>query len=449
MGENVIQRKAIKLSTIIFIIYCCVASGAFGIEDMVGEAGPGMTLLLLIIVPIVWALPLGLASAELGSVWPDTAGAISWTERLFGRYCGFHDGWMYAIGCVADLAIYLVWIYEYAEWFLGELSFIQKLLLLFVVTIVIGYINIRGIESIGVSLTIFTVIIIIPFIVLTVLGFLNWNFNPTVPFIPEGQSIWGSFSTALLIGIWMYSGYDSMAFFAGEVKNAKKLIPRALLIASPIIVISYILPTVAGLASVGQWAQWTTEGNGLTFVEIGAQVGGPILGFLFYIAVTIGSVSIYTEELGAGTRTTYFMARRNLFFKSFGKLHKKYNTPYIGIIITGLIALVLALFCSFTVLVILESCLLWIYYMFLFLAAYIRRKKYPDIQAEYTIPVGKKLLFIMMLVPAIIITYAILNEELVYILVGVLLNVTTPIFYFIFKKIYGEAKNMEEVSELE
>lgn len=65
-GVAGLRKHDIKVSGIVFMLYCLVAAGAFGIEEMIPEAGPGMTLLLLAVFPIVWAYPISNLVAECG-----------------------------------------------------------------------------------------------------------------------------------------------------------------------------------------------------------------------------------------------------------------------------------------------------------------------------------------------------------------------------------------------
>ncbi|MCP4047683.1 MAG: hypothetical protein GY732_17055, partial [Gammaproteobacteria bacterium] len=68
-NQGLIEHK-IRLSTVVFIMYCLVAGGAFGIEEMISASGPGLTLLMLVVLPFIWAGPQALVSAELGSAIP-------------------------------------------------------------------------------------------------------------------------------------------------------------------------------------------------------------------------------------------------------------------------------------------------------------------------------------------------------------------------------------------
>jgi len=94
MAEQ-LRRVRIPLMTAVAMIFIFVSSGAFGIEDMVGTdgSGPGLTLLLLLVLPIVWAMPMALVCSELGSALPEEGGYYAWTRRAMGEFWGFQCGW--------------------------------------------------------------------------------------------------------------------------------------------------------------------------------------------------------------------------------------------------------------------------------------------------------------------------------------------------------------------
>jgi amino acid transporter len=69
-----------------------VAGGAFGIEEMISASGPGLTLLMLIVLPFIWAGPQALVSAELGSAIPEAGGFYKWVQRGLGEFWAFQAG---------------------------------------------------------------------------------------------------------------------------------------------------------------------------------------------------------------------------------------------------------------------------------------------------------------------------------------------------------------------
>jgi hypothetical protein len=106
--------------------------------------------------------------------------------------------------------------------------------------------NIRSLRSMALSSVVFAVIILLPCAVMTVLGIAAWRENPFVPVLRPNQSAAASLGLGLTVAIWFYSGYESMSTMAGEVAEPQRVIPRALLITLPAVVVIYFLPTMAG-----------------------------------------------------------------------------------------------------------------------------------------------------------------------------------------------------------
>src|SRR2546428_8897496 len=87
-------RKATTLQ-LVFMTYSVICSGAYGLEEMVSGSGPGMTLLTLMILPFIWAVPVALACAEL-SDRPDERQE----DRKSTRLNSSHDQISYAVFCL-------------------------------------------------------------------------------------------------------------------------------------------------------------------------------------------------------------------------------------------------------------------------------------------------------------------------------------------------------------
>lgn len=106
--------------------------------------------------------------------------------------------------------------------------------------------------------TVFIALVLIAFAVVTVVGFINWNYNPIEPFFNYEEGLFHSIGGGIAIIIWMYCGYECMSNMAEEVDNPQ-IIPRAMRFSQPLVALSYILPTLAALAAIGSWSAWSTE----------------------------------------------------------------------------------------------------------------------------------------------------------------------------------------------
>ena len=372
--EGQLRRVRLRLATVVVIIFVFVSSGAFGLEDMVGWSGPGIALLLLLILPVVWALPMGLVCAELGSAIPEEGGYYVWVKRALGEYWGFQCGWWSWLTTFVDSALYIALVTDYLQSWL-DLDPTVAWLMGVAIIAVLAYLNIRGLNVIAVSSIVMVIIILTPFVILTILGFANWHGVPWQPFAYPGQSVLTSIGYALAVGMWMYSGYDSMSVLAGEVEEPRRVIPKGLMIAMPLIVVSYFVPTLAALGGVGRWDEWTTEG-GISFVEIAEQLGGTALGVAMLVAAVVSNLALYQEYLAQGSRPAYAMAADHLLPSVLTRTHHKYGTPWVSIVVLAVINAGLVRY-GFETLIVIDVFLMMFYYILIFVAAVVLRAREP------------------------------------------------------------------------
>ena len=107
---------------LVFVMYFNTSGGAFSLEGLVAEVGPGASLLILLLVPLVWAIPETLIVGELASMLPEEGGYYRWVQRAFGRFAAFQNGWMTWVYSLLDMAIYPVLFNQYLAFFLPGLS---------------------------------------------------------------------------------------------------------------------------------------------------------------------------------------------------------------------------------------------------------------------------------------------------------------------------------------
>ncbi|MGD1012681.1 MAG: APC family permease, partial [Acidimicrobiales bacterium] len=258
-GETGLKRAQIRLIVVVAMIFTLVCSGAFGLENSISSSGPGFTILLLLVLPFLWSMPMALMSAELGSALPAEGGFYRWVRRGLGEFWGFQAGWWWTLAVFIDSAVYISLFGGYVQtWF--NLTENETWLMMVVAIAILAYINVRGLEITGWLVTVMQVALLIPFLILVVLGFLHVKANPFVPFVPHGQSILSSTKLGLAIMLWMYAGYMAMSTMSGEVEQPRKVIPRALIITIPLIIGVYVVSTIGGLAGVGHWQQWASSG---------------------------------------------------------------------------------------------------------------------------------------------------------------------------------------------
>ncbi len=413
------------------MIYAMTAAGAYGIEDMVSASGPGMTVIMLFVLPLIWAFPIALASSELGSAIPDECGFYRWVQRALGEFWGFQIGWLKNIGIYINVAVFVVLATDYLASYLGMnnfQSYICKVILIAIFT----WINLRGVKDVAIVSSIISGAILVAFAGIAIIGFLNFSHNPFEPVVATGQTVIGSIGSSIAIGMWMYAGYESMSSLAGEVENPQ-IIPKAIIIALPLIIGTYVLPTVASIGAIGQWESWGSEG--VSYVNV-AMKFAPAFGVAFMMVAFISNLSMFNVYLASGARGFFVMAEDNLAPKALVKCDKKHGVPYVAILSLAVVSLILCAF-KFDILVTIVSLFNLGLYSLIMISQMVLRRKEPDLPRPYKIRLGKVGTDIFCTVPIVVAFIALYINGTDYFVLGLLGMITGPIAYIVFKRIYG------------
>ncbi|MFA5637575.1 MAG: APC family permease [Anaerovoracaceae bacterium] len=439
-----IKQHDLKVSTVVFMIFCLCAAGAYGIEEMIPESGPGLTLVMLIVLPFVWSTPLGLVASELGSARPQEGGYYKWVQEALGEYWGFQAGWWRTISIYIDNTLYVILAGGYLAGSM-DLSPVYEMAFKVGMILIFTYINIRGVRDVGIVSTILSILVIIAFGMVAVVGFLNWTQNPFVPFTADGEIMgtagiefgdWVYYiGMGIAIGMWMYAGYESMSTVAGEVTNPQ-VIPKATMITVPLIMCVYIFPTMGGLASMGMWEEWGTEVGNVGYGSVAEMYLGPAFGVFFVVVAILAQCSIYNTYIASGSRGFFVLAEDNLAPPILVKVDKKHGVPYVAVLSVGIVNIILCQY-AFTTVIVVDVFLLISAYAMIFISALILRKRIPDEERKFKIPGGYPFLVVVCVVPITIAFIAFFINGTDFFIGGMLGIISGPILYVIWKRMYG------------
>ena len=443
-GVAGLKKHDIKVSGIVFMLYCLVAAGAFGIEEMIPQSGPGITLFLLIIFPFIWSYPISSMVAECSSVLPTEGGVYIWAKEAFGEFWGFQAGWWETMSAYITNGVYVALVAGYVSQMI-PMTETAVYVLKFGMIAIFTFINLMGLREVDKVSTVLSVSIVLAFALVAVVGFLNWQTNPFQPVMPADSDPLSAIGAGLCICVWMYCGYERIANMAGEIKNPQ-VIPRGLKIAMPLVALSYVLPTIAGLAAMpeGTWMFWSTEGGfdggSIGYATVLTTHLGPAWGYFFLIVAIISQCAIFNTYLASGSRGLFVLSNDNLCPRWLVKVSKKRGVPYNGILSLSAVTVILAQ-SDFTTLVSMEVMFILALYVILPLAVVKLRKSIPVEERKkrglYVMPGGKAGLLFYCGVPFCIAIFAMLTNGTDYFTTGLLAACSGPVVYVIVKRIYG------------
>ncbi len=365
------RRRGLRFLPLVSLVYALSCAGPFGIEEIVAVSGPGLTALLLLLVPILYGLPLGLASGEMNSRFPVEGGYYRWVRIMFGDFWGFQAGWCAWLGGLCDGAACALLVYEYSGAAVGLLPEAWQPSMRFVIPLVVivacTWANLRGIELVGWSNFVFLVFVLSPFLVLCTVGLAHWTHNPLLPWKPPDQGWLKSLGVGTLIAMWSYSGYESLSTAAEELEDPRRNYLRAILITIAVTVPTYLLPMLVSLAATSDWTSFAAG----AFTDAGSIIGGPLLASWIGVAGMVASLSMFNAYTLSYSRIPFAMAQDGFLPRGLARTHPKHGTPWVALLTGGVIYAALTLIPSEKIiqaLLVLEMWCFSVLYILLYIA---------------------------------------------------------------------------------
>ncbi len=439
-----LRKSKISALGIAFMLFCLVSAGAFGIEEIIPAAGPGLTLIILIVLPIVWARPISRLVAEANAVLPREGGIYAWAKETFGEFWGFQAGWWTSMDTYISSGAYIAMVGGYTSQLLA-LDDAGTFAVKFLVVASFTVINLVGLVEVERISSFFSVLIIIVFGMATVFGFMNWQTNPFDPVFATPESPMTGIAESISLGIWMYCGYECIAAMSGEYEDSSHNVARGFRIALPLIALSYILPTLACLAAypAGSWTQWGIDGGFTSDVLGYGTIFSMVLGrtgvVLFLVIAIMSQCTIYNTYLASGSRSFWVLSEDNLFPKFIRKVDRAGRSPYVGVLTIAVSSLV---FSQFDFVAIIEMNIVFILarYMFLGFIVMKLRKMYPVAERPtdvYTIGGGRWGVVAYSALAFGIATFALCLSPVEGFFATVLFLASGVVAYIVFKRVYG------------
>ena len=323
------QRK-LRILPLIAATYFMVSGGPYAIEDILGGAGYMTAIVILLVLPFVWSLPTTLMIGELASAIPADGGFYIWVRRALGSFWGYQEGWLSLSASVFDMAIYPAFFVTYlgkfnAGWIAGWHGWAWSL----AVVVVCCAWNLRGAPSVGDGSVGLFVLLLAPFAVFVVLAFWRgWIAHPAVQWHHTASE--SALSTAVLVAMWNYMGWDNASTVANEVENPQRNYPRAMVGSALLVAFTYILPLVAmgfaGLSSdnfaTGSWVDAVTS------------VGGPLLGFTIVAGGMISGFGMFNALVMSYTRLPMAMAEDGMLPRVVARQNSR-GVPWVSVLLCG------------------------------------------------------------------------------------------------------------------
>jgi APA family basic amino acid/polyamine antiporter len=193
----------------------------------------------------------------------------------------------------------------------------------------------------------------------------------------------GLFGLALISVLWAYDGFADLSFAGGEVADPQRNLPRAIILGTLAILTIYLSANVAYLyvSPLERIAQSRLIAAD-TMQAIFGQAGVAFIS----VVVMLSAFGALNASMLASPRVFFAMADDGLFFRTVAKVHPRYNTPYVAILLAAGLGVAFVLTRTFEQLADTFVLSIWPFYAFGVAALYILRRKRPDLPRPYKVP---------------------------------------------------------------
>jgi amino acid transporter len=327
-----------RLLPLIAATYFMVSGGPYGIEDILGGAGYGWAIVILVALPVCWSLPTALMIGELASAIPAEGGFYVWVRRALGPFWGYQESWLSLSASIFDMALYPSIFVLYLSKFAPALTAgVRGYFWSLAVVAVCCLWNLRGAPAVGKGSVFMFVLLLSPFAVFIVLGLAKGILqHPVVQWGTSGSfnaSAGTAFSTAILVAMWNYMGWDNASTVAHEVENPQRNYPRAMIAAAFLTAVTYILP-LSAMAFSGLSATSFSTGDWASAAHLMGGSIGPWLALAVVGGGCITGVGMFNALVMSYTRLPMAMAEDGMLPAALAR-RNSHGAPWVSVLLCG------------------------------------------------------------------------------------------------------------------
>ena len=386
-------HKRLRILPLAAVIFLTVSGGPYGLEPLLSYGGAHGALLILMLTPLLWDVPTIFIVMELNSMMPVTGGYYQWVKRALGIRWAWYEGWWTWLYTFVDLAIYPVLFVEYASFLFPEVAQYKIPICLAIIWTGAG-LNILGIVPVGRISMILTVTVVLPFLIVFAINLSNHSHSFQIPSLSLKGLGFSSLGMGLYTVMWNFIGWDNTTTYAEEVETPVKTYLLSTFIAFGLTLLIYFVAVITALSSGINLTILGEEG----FPMLGSMVAGQWLAVILAAGGMASALGLFSAVLLSVSRVPKVMADDQLLPQRLQTLHRKYNTPYISIIVCASVVSIMILW-TFGDLVIIDVTLYGAALFLEFISLIIFRKRLPQAERPFKIPLNIAGLCLLILLP--------------------------------------------------
>ena len=338
-GEERLPRVIGTLGYAALTLNGVIGAGIFALPAVAAAAVGGLSPWLFVVCAVI-ILTVVLSFASAASFARHTGGPIVYATAAFGPFAGFQTGWMLWLSRVAAMAANTLLLVTYSAWFFPQLDAGWPRAAAVILAMGgLAAVNIAGVRQGMLAIYAMSVLKLLPLLALVGLGLFALRPEAAVPGDWPGAATLGE---TILVLLYAYVGFENAVIPAGEGRNPRRDIPRALIRTVLSITILYALLQWVAISLVPDLG--TTERPLAAAADV---LWGPVGGALLALTAVFSIFGNCLASVMGAPRLTYALATDGRLPAWFARIHPTFRTPHASIGFYAAVALLLALTDSF------------------------------------------------------------------------------------------------------
>lgn len=376
------MRAIGRWSLAALFVNCIIGSGVFGLPSVVAADVGRASVVAVLVAGLAMAVIMA-CFAEVASYFSETGGPYLYVRTAFGRLLGLEVAWLVWLvrltACAANVNLFVIYL---AEFWPRSTQTVPRLILFTLLVGILAAINYRGVLIATKLNNVFTGAKLLPLAAVGMAGAVYLIAKHGVIPAAGGSVAASSWSHAVVLLIFAYGGFEAALISSGEARDPKRDVAFGLFAA---------LATCTAIYALIQWVVVGVLPDPGHSSRPLADVARIVMGHGGAGLIAVGAlVSVYGYLSGnmlATPRITFALAEEGDFPSLFAAVHPRFRTPYVSILVFGVLVWILAQFGSFAGNATLSAGARLFYYVLVCAALPVLRRKQPG-AALYRAPGG-------------------------------------------------------------
>ncbi|MGB9428862.1 MAG: amino acid permease [Gammaproteobacteria bacterium] len=364
------------------VVGVIIGSGIFRVPSPIAAVTGNITGIALVwVLGGLVALFGALSVAELAAMYPEAGGPYVYLREAYGRPLAFLFGWMWLLTTPISWAAQSLIFAEYLGFFVSLSTTLIHLIAAALIVLVAAA-NYRSVKLGAIIQNLSTGAKVLAILGLSAAIFFLAPVGAHNPLhgATLGVAKWSGIGIGLVAALWAYDGWENLTTLSGEVRNPQRNLPLALIGGVIVVLVVYLLINAAYLRALplAELAASKSVAADSATVVLG-HAGASLVAALVMLSV-FGTLN---GSILSSPRVFYAMAEDGLFFRTVGRVHAKYETPYVAIAFIVVIAVIYVLLRDFMQLAEAYVLGIWPFLALAVIGLFILRKRQPDFPRVY------------------------------------------------------------------